>query len=56
MNHIRSPRRARLGPDNLEAIMRKRMNGPDLPDFDALRYISNSHYLRGCAKLTLLAY
>lgn len=49
MNHIKYDRRSRLSPDNLESLMRIRINGPDNMDqFIAIKYarkwIKENHY------------
>ena len=38
MNHVKYDRRSRLTPKHLEDLMRIRINGPPLSDFDAPRY------------------
>jgi hypothetical protein len=38
MNHIRYDRRSRLTPKHMEDIVRIRINGPELEDFNVLPY------------------
>ena len=38
MNHIRTKRRASLHGTTIQSLMRIRMNGPELPEFNAFKY------------------